>query len=426
MLKESLKWMALTLIVAGLILLGVVLLARRAPLPEVSLDFLREPTAAPTATPTPTPTPTATPTPTPTATPTPLPVTAETWLTDYISSMSMEEKLGQMVLFGFSGTNTPADTYTAIQQDSRVGNIILYGANIESGDGDGGFARATELLNNCKSNMTTQIPPLVAIDIEGGKVVRFRWPSWPLSARTLGKRDAGFAYEQFLTIGQTLVHTGFNLNLAPVLDVSSSPMDTFLQTRIISADAAVAANIGAAVIEGLHDGGCLSTAKHFPGHGGTNADSHDTTPVVSRSREEMEGYDLVPFAAAIEAGVDCILVSHILYPALDETDIASMSQPIITDLLRGTMGFTGVVISDDFRMRGLTSRYEPGEAAVQFVRAGGDVIMCGAQYDRQRAIMKGLRDGVDSGELTEARIDESVFRILMKKMSSGVWSVELP
>lgn len=175
------------------------------------------------------------------------------------------------------------------------------------------------------------IPPLISIDVEGGSVVRFRWnPHQPVSARSLGRRrDADFAKEQFQTIGSKLVSVGINLDLAPVLDVSRNPMDTFLETRIISEDAgAIASDIGGAVIEGLHAGGCLSSAKHFPGNGGgTIEDSHAVTPVVDKPLEALQSYDLVcTLASAIASGVDAIMISHVLYPALDSTDIASIEQ----------------------------------------------------------------------------------------------------
>lgn len=430
MLRESLKWMLLTLLIAALVIGGIVV-AFRALRPSGQSPQAVPPDAldAALATPEeqlPTPTPTAAPTqtPTPTPEPTPLPDTADELLRVYISDMTTEEKIGQMVLFGFTGTNAPSGTFAKILEQYQVGNIIYYGANIVSDDSDGGFNRASRLTEACRARMATEIAPLVAIDVEGGSVVRFRWGDWPASARTLGRSgDEQAAETQFANIGRRLISSGINLNLAPVLDVSENPMRTFLQTRIISADARIAADIGAAIVRGLHDVGCLSTAKHFPGHGGTTADSHDTTPVVNRTRQEMLEYDLVPFIRAVDGGVDAILVAHILYPALDETDIASMSQPVITGLLREQLGFTGIVISDDFRMAGLTSRYDVSKAAVQFVLAGGDMIMCGAQHDKQEAIMRGLLSAAEDGTLSQTRINESVFRILKKKLTATDWTL---
>jgi beta-N-acetylhexosaminidase len=378
--------------------------------PDVSLT-----TASPEATPTAEPTPTQEPS----------PVTAEEWVTAYMKTMTTQEKLGQLVMFGFSGTTEVQNPFSEIWSNYSVGNAILYGPNIKSSNSDGGFAQAKKLTEQIANRVNSDIPPLIGIDVEGGSVVRFRWNPQPVSARSLGRRrDADYARQQFETIGSKLVSVGINIDLAPVLDVSENPMDTFLETRIISEDASIAAAIGSSIIEGLQAGGCLSCAKHFPGHGGTNEDSHEVTPVVEKTLEELKNYDLVPFASAIESGVDAIMTSHVLYPALDSTDIASMSKPILRDLLRGEMGFDGIIISDDFRMDGLTTRYEVGDAAVRFLLAGGDIILCGAVSEKQQAIVDALNSAAADGRLTQARIDESVRRVLLQKLALGTWDIQ--
>lgn len=419
MLQKSLKWMILTLCLAGLLIGGAVWLVGKLSAPAIA----PQPSPAPSAAPTAAPTPAATPSPTATPTPTPAPATDADRLKAYVAGMTTEEKLGQLVMFGGSGTSSMSDEFQEILQTYHVGNVVLYGANIDRSTADGGFARAARLTGWLQQQRTSEPPLLIGIDVEGGEVVRFTWDKWPSSARTLGRNnDRDAAYDQFLKIGQTLLDTGIQMNLAPVLDVAPDPMDTFLGTRIISSDPDVVSNIGTAIIEALHDAGCLSTAKHFPGHGGTTADSHQSTPVVSASAESLRSYDLVPFAAAVDAGVDVVLVAHILYPALDADNIATLSPAIMTDLLRDELDFTGVVMSDDFRMGGLTAQCAAGEAAVRFLLAGGDLILCGPQHDRQREIMEALYQAAADGTLSEARIDESVTRILQKKMQVTGWS----
>ena len=429
MLQKSLKWMVLTLLLAGLLIWAAVWAVsalRAAPAggdaaasaaPTATPPALAEGTADPGATEEPTAPPAPTPQPTPA-----LPGEQER-LAAWVAALPLEEKLGQLVMFGGSGTTRPSDEFLDVLETYCVGNAVLYGANVARGDADGGFSRAARLTAALREACSSEIPMLVSIDVEGGTVVRFHWKPWPSSARTLGTRgDTEAAREQFLTIGRALLETGINMNLAPVLDVAPDPSATFLGTRIISSDAQVAADIGAAIIQGLHDAGCLSTAKHFPGHGGTAADSHATTPVVDKSAGELRAYDLQPFAAAVEAGVDVVLVAHISYPALDAENIATLSSAVITDLLRGELGFTGIVMSDDFRMGGLTGQCPAGEAAVRFLLAGGDLILCGPRHDLQREIMEGLRAAVADGTLSEARIDESVLRIVQKKMEVTGWS----
>ena len=396
-------------------------------IPALHYDVWRaEPDTTPAASVSPesTPTPVPTDTPEPTATPEMAPETAEDWVERYMVLMSTQEKLGQMMMFGFTGTADVQNPFRDIWSNTAAGNVILYGTNIKSTNNDGGFAQTKALTEQIANRLSTSIPPLVSIDVEGGSVVRFRWSPQPVSARSLGRRrDADYATQQFQTIGTKLMGSGINLDLAPVLDVSEDPMNTFLETRIISEDASITAAIGSAVIDGLHAGGCLSCAKHFPGHGGTTEDSHAITPTVDKTLDELKSYDLVPFVSAIASGVDAIMVAHVLYPALDSTDIASMSKLIITDLLRGEMGFDGLIISDDFRMGGLTTRYDVGDAAVRFILAGGDIIMCGAESDKQQAIADALNAAAADGRLTQERIDETVKRILLKKLAIGTWDI---
>lgn len=431
MLRESLKWMLLTLLIVALAITGIVLLVSgirsateedvQEPAQETVLHATPEPTHTnvPTLTPLPTYTPTMT---APPPTPTVPQLTAEAFVREWMQGMTAEEKVGQLAMFGFSGSQSVNENFRTLMQTYRVGNIILYGANIASGDSDGGFARCKRLTRALAEANPGSIPLLVSTDVEGGTVVRFRWSPWPSSGRTLGRRnDPDTAYTQFLTVGSKLRAVGINMDLAPVMDVAAEPMRTALKTRIISSSTEITSVIGASMIRGLRDASCLSVAKHFPGHGATTTDSHLETPVVHKTYAELTAYDLIPFAAAVEAGADAVLVAHILYPQLDEADIASMSYPIITGVLREKMGFDGIVMSDDFRMAGLTVRYGVGDAAVRFVLAGGDLILCGAQHDKQREIMDALLAAVQDGTISEARLDESVYRILLKKVAVTDW-----
>ena len=376
-------------------------------------------TAAPTEAPTPAPT--ATPAPTPTPEPTPVPM--EVKLRQYVAAMTDREKIGQLVMFGFSGTRSVSSEFAGIMADYAVGNVILYGANMVRDDKDGGFDRCAKLTGDIRAHSATGIPLLISTDVEGGHVTRFRWRNGIKSAETLGNNgDEEAARSQFQRIATALYDVGINTDLAPVLDVARSPSRTFLGTRIISSDEEVAARIGAACIEGLQAGGCLSIVKHFPGHGATTADSHNTTPVVNKTLQTLEEYELYPFRRAVEAGVDGIMVAHILYPEIDPDHIASQSEIIITDLLRNEMGFRGVIMSDDFRMNGLRSQSSLEQAAVRFILAGGDLILCGANHTYQRSILKGLTEAVADGTISEERLNESVIRLLTAKMKVTDWT----
>ncbi len=378
-----------------------------------------------TATPSPAPTepPSKEPTATPTSAPTPVKTPSDP-LEAYIESMTIEERIGQLCMFGFSGTSSVSSAFASIMTEYKIGNVILYGQNISRTNSDGGFGQCEELVNDIVSYTSSDIPLLISTDVEGGDVTRFKWPKWPTHARTLGDSyDTERAFTQFASIGEGLRGVGINVDLAPCLDVAHNPSETFLGKRIISSDATVVSDIGLSCIQGLQSENMLSIVKHFPGHGATNKDSHATTPIVNKSLKELKEYELVPFQTAVDCGVDGVMVAHILYPEIDEDDIASMSSVLIGEVLRDEMGFNGLVMSDDFRMAGLRSRYSLEDAAVRFILAGGDLILCGANHDYQQQILSGLLAAVGDGRISEKRLNESVYRVLTAKMRVTDWRV---
>ena len=324
-------------------------------------------------------------------------------------------------MFGFSGTKEISADFKKILQQYHIGNVILYGQNMARGNSDGGFSQCRKLTDSIRKANGSEIPLLISTDVEGGSVTRFRWKTTLSSAQTLGKKNStDKAREQFRYIAEGLNRAGINTNLAPCLDVAKDPGATFLGKRIISSDETIVARIGEACIEGLHDGGCLSFVKHFPGHGATTADSHASTPVVNKSLDSLYGYELIPFAEALHAA-DGVLVAHISYPKIDETHIASQSEIFITEILRGELDFQGIVMSDDFRMEGLRKQTSVKKGAVQFILAGGDLILCGANHSYQRQILEGLYEAVENGTISEQRLNESVYRILTAKMRVTGW-----
>ncbi|MBR6108257.1 MAG: hypothetical protein IKQ36_00810 [Clostridia bacterium] len=375
------------------------------------------PTPVPTAAPAPTPVPTPAPTPEPTPTPEP---EDQRLIRETLEGMSLEEKIGQLLLFGVAGTRAPSAEYAAFLDKYPVGNVILFGDNIDRDDGAGGFEAAKALISCLEETHPLPIPRIFAADVEGGSVVRFEWEPPIPSAKKQGRMSPDEVRGIFASVGARLRETGISLDLAPVMDVSGDPAATFLGSRIISSDPAAVKCIGSAVIEGLKEGGCASCAKHFPGHGSSDADSHYEAPVSHLSREELYSCDIEAFRGAAEAGADCVMTAHVLYPALDPDNIATLSPAVITGILREELGFSGVVISDDMRMRGLASAASPGEAAVRFIEAGGDMLLCGADVSAQEEIILALRGALASGEISAERIDGSVRRVLALKLELGL------
>jgi len=397
-MKKNLKFLC--------ILIAVLTLVSCTAAPEVLPSATQTATATPAPWPTVTATPTATPSPTPVPTPTPDPLKV------MISGMSDKELIGQMVMIGFTGTEDMDEDSIALMQEYSVGGVLLFGWNTDT------FAQTQALIENVNSHNPSAIPLMVGIDLEGGQVIRFgaEWSPALLSAQSLGQRnDTQLTYDQYERIGLQLREMGININFAPVLDIAPDPSQTFLGSRMFGSDPDVVAPLVSAAVQGLHAAGIASLGKHFPGHGDTAGDSHQTLPVINYTMDEMENYSLVPFQAAIDAGVDAMLIAHLMYPNVDDEYITSISPTIITTLLRQQMGFNGVVFSDDMRMQGLRSNYSVGRGAVLHVLAGGDVVLIGKYIDMQRDVLDSLYQAVQDGTISRERLEESVYRILTLK-----------
>ncbi len=384
------------------IVTAVLALASCASPPPVAVTTGGEPVSTPTAASTPVPTPSPTPVPTPTPDP----------IREKIAQMSDEELIGQMVMIGFTGTSDMDEDSIALMEKYAIGNVLLFGWNTET------FAQTDKLIDAMNSHNPSDIPLLVGIDLEGGEVVRFigQWNPPLLSAQTLGSRnDAQLTHDEYQRIGEQLKDIGIDIDFAPVLDIAPDPSATFLGTRMFGGDPDIVGPLVQQAVAGLHDSGVASLGKHFPGHGDTADDSHQTLPVINYTMDEMESYSLVPFQAAIDAGVDAMLVAHLSYPNVDNQYITSVSPTVITGLLRQQMGFDGVVFSDDMRMQGLRSRYSVGEGAVLHILAGGDVVLIGKYPDLQKQVLDALIAAVKDGTISRERLEESVYRILSMK-----------
>lgn len=369
----------------------------------------------PAEVPTPSPTPTEAPTPTPSPTPVPDPLDA------YIAQMSDKELIGQLIMIGFTGTNTMASDYVKLMQEYSVGNIMLYGWNTDT------FSQTEKLVKNVNSKNKSKIPLLIGIDLEGGSVTRFprQWHPFISSAQTLGRaNDPKRVFKQYKRIGAQLKDIGINIDFAPVLDIAHNPSSTFLGSRMFGSNPTKVSKLIIEAINGLHDAGIASLGKHFPGHGETSTDSHDRLPVLKATLEDMESYSLIPFKAAVDSGVDAMLVAHLSYPNVDSEYITSVSPTIITGILRDEMGFNGVVFSDDLRMKGFSSKYSAGKGAVLHILAGGDVLLVGKYPDKQKEVLDGLYAALQDGTLSRERIEQSVRRVLELKMKYAGFTLE--
>lgn len=364
------------------------------------------PEAAPTAA---VPSPESTPTPALTPVPEPDP------LAEQLAAMTVEEKVGQLLIGGFEGTEI-GDQATRLVQEYQVGGLILYGRNIA------GAGQLVTLTNGLKALNGDGIPLFLSIDQEGGGVDRMppevrRTPGAYCVGQT-GSVPAAQSYGDVLAA--ECAAFGLNLDFAPVLDVWSNPGNTVIGQRAFSADARTVAGLGPAAARRMMDQGIIPAVKHFPGHGDTAVDSHVGLPVVDKSPEELEETELIPFRAAIQsAGTDgqvpAVMVAHILLTQLDPERPASLSPAVVTGLLREELGFAGAVLTDDLTMGAVTQSYGLGEAAVLAVEAGCDILLVCHGQDSVPAVRTALLEAVASGRITTERLDESVYRILRLK-----------
>lgn len=364
------------------------------------------PEAAPTAA---VPSPESTPTPALTPVPEPDP------LAEQLAAMTVEEKVGQLLIGGFEGTEI-GDQATRLVQEYQVGGLILYGRNIA------GAGQLVTLTNGLKALNGDGIPLFLSIDQEGGGVDRMppevrRTPGAYCVGQT-GSVPAAQSYGDVLAA--ECAAFGLNLDFAPVLDVWSNPGNTVIGQRAFSADARTVAGLGPAAARRMMDQDVIPAVKHFPGHGDTAVDSHVGLPVVDKSPEELEETELIPFRAAIQsAGTDgqvpAVMVAHILLTQLDPERPASLSPAVVTGLLRDELGFAGAVLTDDLTMGAVTQSYGLGEAAVLAVEAGCDILLVCHGPDSVPAVRTALLEAVASGRITAERLDESVYRILRLK-----------
>ena len=364
------------------------------------------PEAAPTAA---VPSPESTPTPALTPVPEPDP------LAEQLAAMTVEEKVGQLLIGGFEGTEI-GDQATRLVQEYQVGGLILYGRNIA------GAGQLVTLTNGLKALNGDGIPLFLSIDQEGGGVDRMppevrRTPGAYCVGQT-GSVPAAQSYGDVLAA--ECAAFGLNLDFAPVLDVWSNPGNTVIGQRAFSADARTVAGLGPAAARRMMDQGIIPAVKHFPGHGDTVVDSHVGLPVVDKSLEELEKTELIPFRAAIQsAGTDgqvpAVMVAHILLTQLDPERPASLSPAVVTGLLREELGFAGAVLTDDLTMGAVTQSYGLGEAAVLAVEAGCDILLVCHGPDSVPAVRTALLEAAASGRITAERLDESVYRILRLK-----------
>ncbi|MGE5589879.1 MAG: glycoside hydrolase family 3 protein [Bacillota bacterium] len=358
------------------------------------------------------------------------------WIQSKIEHMTLEEKVGQVFMIHVYGKTAEDPNYEQANLNNgrgaknfveainkyHVGGVIYFNwtDNILTPIDT---AQTQKLSNDIQAAAMAQrmpIPLLIATDQEGGVVARVTEPAtvFPGNMALAATRSADYAARSAEIMGRELRALGINFNLAPVMDVNVNYQNPVIGVRSFSENPDLVAEMGVAQVLGYAREGVIASAKHFPGHGDTNVDSHYGLPIINHDRATLDAVDLKPFKAAIDAGVDSIMTAHIVVPALDDSGLpATLSRPILTDLLRGELGYDGIIITDSLGMSG-ANVYPPDRIPVEAFKAGADILLNPPDVD---VAYNGLLNAVKSGEISEKRLDESVYRILRVKMKQGLF-----
>ena len=259
-------------------------------------------------------------------------------------------------------------------------------------------------------SLAREWPLWISVDQEGGRVARLQAPftNWPPAA-TLGRdADESLAHRYGAALASELSAVGITLDYAPVLDVHTNPANPVIGDRAFSDDPAVVARLGAAVVGALQSAGVAACGKHFPGHGDTSVDSHDALPVVEHDRRRLDAVEFVPFREAIRAGVALMMTAHVMVPAIDAQALASLSRRVVSDVLKGDLGFGGVVVSDDLGMKAVSATTALPDATVAAIEAGCDVVLhCNSTTAEQWTAIEAVIRAAESGRIPQTRIDDA-------------------
>ncbi len=337
--------------------------------------------------------------------------------------MSLQEKVGQVMLIGFDGTSLTPELREAIET-LHVGGVILYDRNIASPQ------QLTRLNADLQQVARARGMPglFIAIDQEGGTVARLKedagFTEFPSAMAIAASPDSANNARRVAQAMAAEMHAvGINLDFAPDLDVNNNPANPVISMRSFGSDPTRVAELGVAFADGLQSSGVLAVGKHFPGHGDTAVDSHVALPTVPHDRTRLERVEFVPFRAAMRANVAGIMSAHITFPAIDSTPglAATLSSHALTHLLRGEMQYDGLIFTDELTMGALgTSGYGAPVASATALRAGADVLLFQRNYVLHRQAQEMILEWTERGNIPEARLDDAVRRVLIAKERFGL------
>ena len=332
------------------------------------------------------------------------------WVEEKLSNMSVEEKIGQMLMVLDYSKEVDEELLDKLNT-IKPGGFILFAENFES------YEQTKKLIEDIKS--TSDIPMFISIDQEGGRVQRLKElsdaevtiipPMYNLGLTN----DVDLAYEVGQVVGEELRVFDINMNFAPVLDIYSNPENTVIGNRSFGTTSSLVSNMALSFAKGQESTGIISVYKHFPGHGDTLEDSHNTLPIITKTKEELMELELIPFIDAIENHADVSIVGHLAVPEMtNDNTPASFSKEIVTGLLKEELGFDGLVITDALNMGALTKNYTEEEIYVNAINAGVDILLM-ADFDTETVEI--IKENIKNGTIKMEEIDDSVKKILELK-----------
>jgi beta-N-acetylhexosaminidase len=335
-------------------------------------------------------------------------VTSSAALDALLEGLSPRQLAGQLLVVGFDGLSIPPELQGACEAGERAG-VVLFRRNLAPGLA--GLGAAQQLCAGLLAASPAELPPLVAIDEEGGRVARLGPPALRLPAmrRLAEAGDLDLIERSAAAVGRELACLGVTLNFAPVVDVDTNPDNPIIGDRAFSRDPERVVEFAAAYLRGLRAGGVAGCLKHYPGHGDTLLDSHLALPTVAQQRARLEAVELAPFRR-LAAQAESMMTAHVVYPALDPSFPATLSSLISRDLLRGELGFEGVLFSDDLEMQAIQGHGSVGASAVAAVRAGCDLLLVCSRADAQAEAHAALEEELARDPRFAARCREAAGR----------------
>ena len=332
-----------------------------------------------------------------------------------LENMSLAEKAGQVVICGLKGYEIDSDI-TSLIQDSKVGGVILFAKNIKDS------TQLATITNSIKNLSNPEIPPIIAIDEEGGMVSRMPYDieSMPSAYSIAQTGNTDLCYQSGEIIGKQLNALGLSTGFSPVLDIWSNPDNMIISSRAYGTTPEDVSTYATQAMLGLKSQEVIPVGKHFPGHGDTLDDSHYSLPVITKTKSELESYEFIPFKTAIDNGIPAIMVGHLLCTDIDSTYPASLSKTMVTGILKTELGFNGVVFTDDLTMDAIDNQYSVEDAGVMALNAGCDMLLVCHGYDNATNAINNIISAVKNGTLSESRLNDAVYRILKLKSEYGI------